>query len=110
MRAYYYDHTPGDFRLPHDSGRNVTAEQLAKLNVLLWHVPIVADEAVWRSNVAEIAKENDFTKNDWITVTKEGLGDDYEKEIQGFFDESVKNEEFIGFLHCLRSVILKASS
>jgi len=87
MRAYYYDHTPGDFRLPHDSGRNVTTDKLESIGVRLWHVPIVADEKEWRDGVAKIGQENDFTKNDWITVTKEGLGDDYEKEIQGFFDE-----------------------
>lgn len=45
MRAYYHDNVMGDQRLPHiDTNRpDVSKEELAKIDVVLWSIPVDAD-------------------------------------------------------------------
>ena len=84
MRAYYFDNIEGDQRLPHDSGRAVTAEQLRKIGVLHWTLNAADDNAV-----NEIAQQRGYKNRDQINVSKAGLGDLYETKIKGFFEEWV---------------------
>lgn len=86
MRAWYFDNLPGDERLLHDSGRPVSLDHINKLNVLYWHVPIDA-EGIWNGKLEDVAKENDFVEKDWISVTKESLGEAYSAALKDFYDE-----------------------
>ena len=83
MRAYYFDNIPGDQRLLHDSGRDVSEATLRSVGVLHWSIPVEN----WEKEINEVAKERDYKNRDTINVTKEGLGDLYESKIKMFFEE-----------------------
>ena len=53
MKAYYFDNIDGDQRLPHDSSRTVTGDQLEKIGVLHWQIPVEGYE----TNVDKVAKD-----------------------------------------------------
>lgn len=88
MRAYYYDNSPGDQRLLHDSGNSVSEETLKSIGVLHWSIPI-DENGTWESQINQVAKDRDYKNRDTINVTKEGLGDLYETKIKTFFEEWV---------------------
>ncbi|KAH7104522.1 1,2-dihydroxy-3-keto-5-methylthiopentene dioxygenase [Auriculariales sp. MPI-PUGE-AT-0066] len=91
MRAYYFDNVEGDQRLAHDSGREVTAEQLQKIGVLYWYHDNL-------DGVNEIARQREYKNRDEINVTKAGLGDVYEAKIKGFFEEHLHHDEEIRYI------------
>ena len=88
MRAYYFDNTPGDQRLPHDSGKSVDNADLRKLQVIHWTISL-DQEGGWVSEIDRIAEQQGYKHRDMINVTKEGLGDLYETKIKSFFEECV---------------------
>ncbi|KAJ6461767.1 hypothetical protein C8R45DRAFT_531238 [Mycena sanguinolenta] len=128
MHAYYFDNLPTDQRLPHttDPLQPVSAETLAKLGVLSWHVPIAgaSDQGVQDSeigvldsnsgvqvqNVPEddpsphgqvvnaVAKARGYKNRDVINVSKEGMGAVYEEKIRGFFEEHMHEDEEIRYI------------
>ncbi|KAF9041804.1 Acireductone dioxygenase [Hymenopellis radicata] len=89
MRAYYYDGEPGDPRLPHDSGRTVSTEMLEALNVQSMFVPV----ETYEEEVAAIAKQQGYKNHDIISISKEGLGDQYESRIKAFFHEHMHEDD-----------------
>ena len=89
MRAYYFDNIPGDQRLLHDSGRNVSEATLRSVGVLHWSIPVEN----WEKEINEVAKERDYKNRDQINVTKEGMG---EVRVDHFFEGS-------DYLNCLRA-------
>ena len=87
MRAYYYDNLPGHQTLMHDSGLDVSEELLARLGVLYWNIPPSLGAEKKTERIDAIARERDYKNRDEINVTKEGLGDQYEKKLEIFFAE-----------------------
>ncbi|KAF7353548.1 1,2-dihydroxy-3-keto-5-methylthiopentene dioxygenase [Mycena sanguinolenta] len=105
MHAYYFDNLPTDQRLPHttDPLRPVSAETLAKLGVLSWHVPVDGhesggDEADNEFEVNRVAKERGYKNRDVINVSREGMGAVYEEKIRGFFEEHMHEDEEIRYI------------
>jgi 1,2-dihydroxy-3-keto-5-methylthiopentene dioxygenase len=108
MRAYWFDNeavgvpmpsqkgmqltrTQGDQRLPHDSGREVTADYLAKLGVLYYRIPSESD-------VDKLASERHYKNRDLITVSPEKMGDIYEEKVKSFFHEHLHEDEEIRYI------------
>ncbi|KFA65427.1 hypothetical protein S40285_00444 [Stachybotrys chlorohalonatus IBT 40285] len=91
MKAYFYDNLPGDQRLPHDSGRPVDVDTLAKLGVLYYHFPDV-------SGVDELASQRGYRNRDEITVSPEKMGAVYEEKVKTFFDEHLHEDEEIRYI------------
>ncbi|KAJ6464967.1 Acireductone dioxygenase ARD family [Mycena sanguinolenta] len=104
MHAYYFDNLPTDQRLPHttDPLQPVSADTLAKLGVLSWHVPIDGHEAgVGEGDdfeVNRVAKERGYKNRDVINVSREGMGAVYEEKIRGFFEEHMHEDEEIRYI------------
>ncbi|KAK3944710.1 Acireductone dioxygenase ARD family [Diplogelasinospora grovesii] len=91
MKAYFYDNLPGDQRLPHDSGKEVTVEDLQRLGVLYYRMPAL--EAV-----DSLAAERGYKNRDEITVSPEKMGDVYESKVKMFFDEHLHEDEEIRYI------------
>lgn len=91
MKAYYFDNTEADQRLPHDSGRPVPESTLASIGVLYSHHPSL-------STVDELAKERDYKNRDEIIVSPKAMGDVYESKVKMFFDEHMHEDEEIRYI------------
>ncbi|KAJ4353851.1 1,2-dihydroxy-3-keto-5-methylthiopentene dioxygenase [Didymosphaeria variabile] len=91
MKAYWYDNAPGDQRVPHDSGRAVSAETLQELGIIYKHCPTVAD-------VDAIASERSYKNRDEITVSPKTMGDVYEDKVKMFFHEHLHEDEEIRYI------------
>jgi len=91
MHAYWYDNLPGDQRLAHNSGRDVTVDALSKLGVLYYNISDV-------SAVDELARERSYKNRDVITVSPEKMGDVYEEKVKMFFNEHLHEDEEIRYI------------
>ncbi|RUP14400.1 Acireductone dioxygenase ARD family [Jimgerdemannia flammicorona] len=94
MRAWLFDNTTTDQREPHDSGVPQTADDLAAIGVLYWHL---GDENAL-DRLEEIAKERNYKNRDQIVVSKEAMGDIYETKVKSFFEEHLHEDEEIRFI------------
>ncbi|KAF7353414.1 1,2-dihydroxy-3-keto-5-methylthiopentene dioxygenase [Mycena sanguinolenta] len=83
---------PTDQRLPHitDPARPVSAETLANLGVLSWHVLVPASSNESQSiseeedcEVNRVAKKRGYKNRDVINVSRESMGSVYEEKIRG---------------------------
>lgn len=81
----------GDQRLPHDSGRQVTAEDLASLGVLYHRFPETSD-------VDALAAERGYRNRDEIVVSPDKMGDVYEDKVKSFFNEHLHEDEEIRYI------------
>ncbi|KAG2050237.1 Acireductone dioxygenase [Suillus hirtellus] len=97
MRAYYFDNLEGDQRLPHDSGMDVSDEVLKSIGVLHWHIPIDA-EGKYEQEIAAVAKERSYRNHDIVSISKEGLGDEFETKIKSFYHEHMHEDEEIRYI------------
>ncbi|KAI1826171.1 Acireductone dioxygenase ARD family [Xylaria intraflava] len=91
MRAYWYDNIAGDQRLPHDSGKDVNAEELKKIGVLYYRIPELA-------GVDALARERDYKNRDEIIVSPAKMGDAYEGKVRMFFHEHLHEDEEIRYI------------
>ena len=80
--AHFIDNNPGDQRLLHDSGWDVSEATLWSFEVLHWLIPVEN----WKKEINEVAKERDYKNRYTINITKEALGD-AESIIKLFFEE-----------------------
>jgi 1,2-dihydroxy-3-keto-5-methylthiopentene dioxygenase len=71
MKAYYFDNIPGDQRLAHHSGREVSGETLKKININYWQIPLEG----YLPKLNAVADERGYKNRDLINVSKAGLGD-----------------------------------
>ncbi|TFK67971.1 Acireductone dioxygenase [Pluteus cervinus] len=95
MRAYYFDNIPGDQRLPHgDPSKSIPLEQLQKLGVNHWYIPVEGHEGP----IDAVAKERGYKNRDMITVSREGLGELYEDKMKTFFHEHMHEDEEIRYV------------
>ncbi|ODA77340.1 hypothetical protein RJ55_06968 [Drechmeria coniospora] len=91
MKAYMYDNAPGDQRLPHDSGRVVSIEELEKIGVLYYHLPNL-------DGVNALATQRGYKNRDEITVSADKMGDVYETKVKMFFEEHLHEDEEIRYI------------
>ncbi|KAJ0116534.1 hypothetical protein N8I77_008125 [Diaporthe amygdali] len=91
MKAYLYDNQPGDQRQPHDSGKAVTTDALARVGVLYYHIPAIAD-------VDALASERGYKNRDEVKVSPQNMGDAYEAKVKSFFDEHLHEDEEIRYI------------
>ncbi|KAI0395364.1 Acireductone dioxygenase ARD family [Xylariaceae sp. FL0594] len=91
MKAYWYDNLEGDQRLPHDSGKEVSEEELKKVGVLYYRMPELA-------TVDALARDRGYKNRDEITVSPEKMGDAYESKVRSFFDEHLHEDEEIRYI------------
>ncbi|OCH87112.1 1,2-dihydroxy-3-keto-5-methylthiopentene dioxygenase [Obba rivulosa] len=97
MRSYYFDDLPGDQPLPHDSTRPVSEETLTALGVLYTRVPVDA-EGRWEDRVNDIATERAYCNHDVMSISKEGLGDEFEATMKMFYEEHLHEDEEIIYI------------
>ncbi|KAF8124357.1 Acireductone dioxygenase ARD family [Boletus edulis] len=97
MRAYFMDDIPGDQRLPHDSGREISDDVLRSIGVLHWHIPIDGAGA-YKDEVLKVAKEREYKNHDVIVINKESLGDEFESKIKNFYHEHMHEDEEIRYI------------
>ncbi|KAE8451841.1 1,2-dihydroxy-3-keto-5-methylthiopentene dioxygenase [Mollisiaceae sp. DMI_Dod_QoI] len=91
MKAYWFDNEAGDQRLPHDSGRAVSADYLSKLGVLYYNINNEQD-------VDQLASDRSYKNRDVITVSPEKMGDVYEEKVKMFFNEHIHEDEEIRYI------------
>lgn len=81
----------GDQREPHDSGKDVSLEQLKDLGILYYRFADVAD-------VDKLAAERRYKNRDVITVSPDKMGDIYEEKVKSFFHEHLHEDEEIRYI------------
>lgn len=86
MKTYYFD----------DEQSVVSQEQLDALGVLYWKLD--ADNWEAEGTLDKIRTERSYKNHDVITVSKEGLGDQYEAKLKIFFEEHIHEDEEIRFV------------
>ncbi|KFY17705.1 hypothetical protein V492_00451 [Pseudogymnoascus sp. VKM F-4246] len=91
MRAYWYDNLPGDQREPHDSGREVSLDQLSRVGVLYYNYSDI-------EQVDALASERSYKNRDVITVSPGSMGDVYETKVKSFFAEHMHEDEEIRYI------------
>lgn len=91
MKAYWYDNLAGDQRLAHDSGKEVTVEQLKKLGVHYHQIPNI-------DGVNKLALDRGYRNRDEIIVSPEKMGDVYEEKVKSFFHEHLHEDEEIRYV------------
>ena len=94
MKAYYFDNVPGDQRLAHHSGREVSAETLKKININYWQIPLEG----YLPKLNAVADERGYKNRDLINVSKAGLGDLYDEKLKNFFAERMHEDEEIRYV------------
>ncbi|KAK5098641.1 1,2-dihydroxy-3-keto-5-methylthiopentene dioxygenase [Exophiala xenobiotica] len=91
MKAYWFDNSDADQRLPHDSGRPVPESTLESIGVLYSRHPSL-------STVDDLAKQRSYRNRDEITVSPQAMGDVYESKVKMFFDEHLHEDEEIRYV------------
>ncbi|ANB13875.1 acireductone dioxygenase (Ni2+-requiring) [Sugiyamaella lignohabitans] len=93
MKIYYHDGLEGDQRLRHDSGKEVTVEELDKLAVKAYHFDDIKD-------VDKLAESRNYINRDVINVSPEALGgkESYETKIKTFYTEHLHEDEEIRYV------------
>jgi 1,2-dihydroxy-3-keto-5-methylthiopentene dioxygenase len=83
--------TKGDQRQPHDSGKAVTTDALARVGVLYLHAPSLSD-------VDALAAERGYKNRDEVKVSPQTMGDAYEEKVRNFFAEHLHEDEEIRYI------------
>lgn len=81
----------GDQRQPHDSGKAVTTDALARVGVLYLHAPQLSD-------VDALASERGYKNRDEVKVSPQTMGDAYEDKVRSFFHEHLHEDEEIRYI------------
>lgn len=81
----------GDQRQPHDSGKAVTTDALARVGVLYLHAPSLTD-------VDALASERGYKNRDEVKVSPQTMGDAYEDKVRSFFHEHLHEDEEIRYI------------
>ncbi|KAM0804078.1 1,2-dihydroxy-3-keto-5-methylthiopentene dioxygenase [Usnea florida] len=96
MRVFYHDDKPGDCRLPHDSGVDLSPLHLSSLGVLHFIFPPSSPSSA--AQVEELANVRAYANRDEITVSPTAMGSVYEDKIKMFYDEHMHEDEEIRYI------------
>lgn len=98
VRAWYMDDSNEDQRLPHQTQpiQTVSFEQLQKIGVYYWNVPV--DDLKDNSSPAleKIRQERNYKNMDLITVHPDKLPN-YEQKVKNFYEEHLHVDEEIRY-------------
>lgn len=81
----------GDQRLPHNSGKPVSVDDLMNIGVYYYHLPEL-------EQVDNLSKEREYKNRDEITVSPQAMGDIYETKVKSFFAEHLHEDEEIRYI------------
>ncbi|KAL8765672.1 MAG: hypothetical protein Q9209_007310 [Squamulea sp. 1 TL-2023] len=96
MRTFYHDDQPGDCRLPHDSGEELSPEHLTSLGVIYYS--FLPSSPTSAAQIEDIAKIRHYANRDEITVSPAAMGAVYEDKIKMFYDEHMHEDEEIRYI------------
>ncbi|KAI4100003.1 MAG: hypothetical protein LQ339_005669 [Xanthoria mediterranea] len=96
MRTFYHDNLPGDCRLPHDSGQELSPSHLTDLGVLYYNFPPLSPTS--STQIEDLAKTRHYVNRDEITVSPAAMGSVYEDKIKMFYDEHMHEDEEIRYI------------
>ncbi|KAL8720898.1 MAG: hypothetical protein Q9225_002316 [Loekoesia sp. 1 TL-2023] len=96
MKTFYHDDQPGDCRLPHDSGIGLSPDYLSSLGVLFYSFPPSSPTSA--AQVEDLAKTQNYTNRDEITVSPTAMGAVYEDKIRMFYNEHMHEDEEIRYI------------
>lgn len=98
----------GDQRLPHDSGRDVSLEELKRVGVLYSHHPSLetVDELAASRNYKVRPSPNHvyitflmhWQNRDQVTISPSAMGEIYEAKVKSFFSEHMHEDEEIRYI------------
>lgn len=92
MKAYIYDDLPGDQRLPHDSGTEVSVQDLNDIGVLYYHLTT-------QEEVDELAKKRNYRNRDVVNISPSTMTPKvYEEKLAMFFSEHLHDDEEIRYI------------
>ncbi|KAI0462932.1 hypothetical protein LJB42_003736 [Komagataella kurtzmanii] len=96
MQLYYHDglDTPDNFCEDHNSGEEVSVEELSRIGVIYYHL----DE---ESQVEKIARERDYKNRDFVVLSDEtfpGGPDALQEKLKVFYKEHLHEDEEIRFI------------
>ncbi|KAJ2706552.1 1,2-dihydroxy-3-keto-5-methylthiopentene dioxygenase [Coemansia spiralis] len=94
MRAYYHDHIEPDQHEAHDTGVDISAEQLLELGVVCKRIEGTTAERM--AAVDELYKERKCQGRDQVTVSP--AQEDYATQVKAFTREHLHEDEEIRFL------------
>ncbi|KAI9091692.1 1,2-dihydroxy-3-keto-5-methylthiopentene dioxygenase 3 [Phlyctochytrium arcticum] len=100
IQAWYYDEsTSTDGRDPHQytPNRPVSHDQLIKLGVLQWHIPVDEATKLHLVEVDRICTERDYKNRDEITISETTLPN-YHEKLAIFFTEHIHEDEEIRYI------------
>jgi 1,2-dihydroxy-3-keto-5-methylthiopentene dioxygenase len=95
MKAYYYDDdTVSDYREDHNSGIDVSVEELERLGVLYFNLK--TDE-----EVDALAKERDYKNKDQIVLSPNSFGspEALKEKLDNFYTEHIHEDEEIRYIN-----------
>lgn len=95
MRAYYYDNDDTvDYREDHDSGVEVSVEELNKIGVLYYNFKTIEEVDI-------LAKERDYKNRDQIVIspTSFGSAEALKEKLDIFYTEHIHEDEEIRYIN-----------
>ncbi|KAL9074601.1 MAG: hypothetical protein Q9161_002194 [Pseudevernia consocians] len=96
MKIFYHDNKPGDSRLPHDSGVELSPTHISSLGILHHTFPPTSPSSA--AQVEELAQTRAYAHRDEITVSPDAMGTGYEDKIKMFYDEHMHEDEEIRYI------------
>lgn len=94
VRSYIHDNdNTTDFRAPHDSGEEVSLDQLSQIGALYFHITSP-------DQVDQLAKERDYKNQDVVNISLDGFGNDEGKlldKLNVFYEEHLHEDEEIRY-------------
>ncbi|KAI8321588.1 hypothetical protein GQ54DRAFT_180563 [Martensiomyces pterosporus] len=95
MRSYFFDNTDADQRELHDSGVDVSLEQLARIGVE--YIKLEGTDEEKLEEVEKLCRERTYKNRDQITISPDLLPN-YEEKIKTFFTEHIHEDEEIRYI------------
>ncbi|KAL8725460.1 MAG: hypothetical protein Q9166_007354 [cf. Caloplaca sp. 2 TL-2023] len=96
MRTYYYDEKPGDGRLPHDSGEELSSTDLRSLGVLYYKFPPSSADSA--AQVDDLAKSRHCVNRDENNISPAAMGAAFEGKAKMFYNEHLHEDEELRYV------------
>ncbi|KAJ3413327.1 1,2-dihydroxy-3-keto-5-methylthiopentene dioxygenase [Chytridiales sp. JEL 0842] len=98
VQAWFFEETAEDQRETHQYKPNkpVSLEQLKKLGISYFHIPIQADDS-HMDTINKISAENNYKGRDVVNIHKDTFPN-YDAKIKDFFEEHIHEDEEIRYI------------
>ncbi|SCU84267.1 LAFA_0D09054g1_1 [Lachancea sp. 'fantastica'] len=92
VQAYYHDNVDSvDFREPHNSGEEVSLQQLERIGAFYRFCPTLED-------VNQVATDRNYKNRDTVSISAETLGEALLPKLQTFYAEHLHEDEEIRYI------------